>query len=91
MGTTAARTAAMIVDNAQKVLGIELFAASQAIWLRGEKGLAPATQAVYDFIRGSVEPVDEDVIMHFELKKFDEMIKSNKIVEVVEKAVGQLR
>ena len=91
MGTTAARTAAMIVDNAQKVLGIELFAASQAIWLRGEKGLAPATQAVYDFIRESVEPVDEDVIMHFELKKFDEMIKSNKIVEVVEKAVGQLR
>lgn len=47
MGTTAARTAAMIVDNAQKVLGIELFAASQAIWLRGEKGLAPATQAAY--------------------------------------------
>lgn len=91
MGTTAARTAAMIVDNAQKVLGIELFAASQAIWLRGEKGLAPATQAAYDFIRESVNPVDEDVIMHFELKKFDEMIKSNKIVEVVEKAVGQLR
>lgn len=91
MGTTAARTAAMIVDNAQKVLGIELFAASQAIWLRGEKGLAPATQAVYVFIRESVDPVDEDVVMHFELKKFDEMIKSNRIVEVAEKAVGQLR
>jgi len=91
MGTTAARTAAMIVDNAQKVLGIELFAASQAIWLRGEKGLAPATQAAYDFIRESVDPVDRDIVMHFELKKFDEMIKSNAIVEAVEKAVGQLK
>ena len=91
MGTTAARTAAMIVDNAQKVLGIELFAASQAIWLRGEKGLAPATQAAYDFIRKSVEPVDRDIVMHFELKKFDEMIKSNKIVEAVEKAAGQIK
>lgn len=91
MGTTAARTAAMIVDNAQKVLGIELFAASQAIWLRGEKGLAPATQAAYDYIRKHVEPVDRDVVMHFELKKFDEMIKANKIVEVVEDAVGQLK
>ena len=91
MGTTAARTAAMIVDNAQKGLGIELFAASQAIWLRGEKGLAPATQAAYDFIRKSVEPVDRDIVMHFELNKFDEMIKSNKIVEAVEKAAGQIK
>lgn len=91
MGTTAARTAAMIVDNVQKVLGIELFAASQAIWLRGEKGLATATQAVYDYIRESVDPVDRDVIMHFELKKFDEMIKSNEIVDLVESIIGLLK
>lgn len=91
MGTTSARTAAMIADNAQKVLAIELFAASQAIWLRGEKGLAKATQAAYDFIRKSAEPVDRDVVMHFELKKFDEMVKSNKLVEAVEKAAGQIK
>lgn len=91
MGTTAARTAAMIVDNVQKVLGIELFAASQAIWLRGENGLATATQAVYDHIRESVDPVDRDVIMHFELKKFDEMIKSNEIVDLVESIIGLLK
>ncbi len=91
MGTTAARTAALIVDNVQKVLGIELFAASQAIWLRGEKGLATATQAVYDRIRESVDPVERDVIMHFELKKFDEMIKSNEIVDLVESVIGLLK
>ncbi len=87
MGTTAARTAAMILDNAQKVLGIELFAASQGIWLRGETGLAKGTQAAYDFIRQTVEPVEQDVIMHYELKKFDEMIKDHSIVEAVEKVV----
>ena len=36
MGTTSARTAAMVLDNAQKVLGIEIAAAAQAIWLRQE-------------------------------------------------------
>jgi len=80
MGTTAARTAALILDNVQKVLGIELFAASQAIWLRGEAGLAPATQAAYNHIRKTVEPIDEDVLMHDELVKFDAMVKSNEIV-----------
>lgn len=88
MGTTAARTAALILDNAQKVLGIELFAASQGIWLRGEKGLAKGTQAAYDFIRQLVAPVDQDVVMHYELVKFDEMIKNNSIVEAVQKAVN---
>lgn len=88
MGTTAARTAALVLDNAQKVLGIELFAASQGIWLRGEKGLAKATQAAYNFIRQSVEPVDQDVVMHYELVKFDEMIKNNSIVETVEKVIN---
>ncbi len=90
MGTTAARTAALILDNVQKVLGIELFAASQAIWLRGEGGLAPATQAAYDHIRKTVDPIDQDVLMHDELVKFDAMVKSNEIVEIVEKVTGRL-
>ena len=90
MGTTAARTAALILDNAQKVLGIELFAASQGIWLRGEKcekNLGKGTNAAYEFIRKTVAPIDQDVIMHYEIKKFDEMIKNNSIVEAVEKSV----
>lgn len=94
MGTTAARTAAVILDNAQKVLGIELFAASQGIWLRGERGiagLAPATRNVYDHIRRTVEPVDQDVIMHGELKKFDEMVKNNEIAEAAEQITGPLK
>lgn len=90
MGTTAARTAALILDNVQKVLGIELFAASQAIWLRGETGLAPATKAAYLHIRKTVAPVDQDILMHDELVKFDAMVKSNEIVEVVEQVTGRL-
>jgi histidine ammonia-lyase len=90
MGTTAARTAALILDNSQKVLGIELFAASQAIWLRGEKGLSGAIKATYEFIRKSVEPVDRDIVMHGEMVKFDNMVKSGIIVDIVEKITGKL-
>ena len=90
MGTTAARTAAMILDNTQKVLGIEMFSAYQAIWLRGEKGLAAATGAAYNFIKERVNPVEKDIVMHYEMIKFDEMIKSNEILEIVEKATKKL-
>lgn len=93
MGTTSARTAAMVLDNAQKVIGIELAAAAQGIWLRQEMGeggidkLAPATKAAYDYIRTVSEPIEEDVIMHDELVKFDEIVKNGSILEAVEKAV----
>lgn len=94
MGTTSARTAAMILDNAQKVLGIELFSAFQGIWLRGEERqgdpvetLAPATRAAWRFIREQVEPVETDIVMHPMLRKFDEMIKDNSLIQAVEKEV----
>ena len=93
MGTTSARTAALVLDNAQKVLGIELSAAAQAIWLRQERGqhgidnLAPATKAAYDYIRTFADPIEEDVIMQPILAKFDEVVKDYSINEAVEKVV----
>lgn len=94
MGTTSARTAAMILDNSQKVLAIELMTAAQAIWLRDEIGekaiqqLSPVTKAAYDFVRQQSEPVDEDIIMHDEMEKFDKMIKDGSFLAHVEKSVN---
>ncbi|MDD2217256.1 MAG: histidine ammonia-lyase [Eubacteriales bacterium] len=92
MGTTSARTAAMVLDNTQKVIGIELASAAQAIWLRDDyiEKLSAGTRAAYDYIRTLSDPVDEDIIMHNELVKFDEMIKDNSIVDAVEKVIGKL-
>ena len=90
MGTTSARTAAMVLDNTQKVIGIEIAAAAQAIWLRQEMGeggidkLAPATRAAYDYIRTLSAPIE---IMHDELIKFDKMVKNGELLKVVEKTV----
>ena len=90
MGTTAARTAQMILDNSQKVLGIELFTAYQALHFRGKEKLSSATRAVYEHIAKSVAPVDEDIVMHYEMVKFDKMIKSNEIAGVLEAVIGKL-
>ncbi len=91
MGTTAARKAAMILDNAQKVLSIELFAASQALWLRGEEKLSPATRAVYDHIRKTVAPIDEDIVMHYPMVACETMVKNREITRAAESVCGTLR
>lgn len=91
MGTTAARKARLILDNAQKVVGIELFVAAQALWLRGPHKLAPATKAVYDHIRGYVAPAEHDIVMHDEMVKLDAMVKSGALVAAAEAVCGELR
>ncbi len=90
MGTTAARKARMILDNSQKVLAIELFAAAQALWLRGEEKLSPATRAVYEHIRAVIPAIDTDVVMYPLMAQADAMVKSGDIAAWAEAVCGPL-
>jgi len=83
MGTTAARKARMILDNTQKVIGIELLAAAQGLYFRGEEKMAPATRAAYDHIRKSVAPIEDDVVMYPYLATLDGMVKNHEITDSV--------
>lgn len=93
MGATSARTAAMVLDNAQKVIGIEIAAACQAIWLRQEYGehgidnLGKGSKVAYEYVRKVADPIEEDIIMLDYLAKFDKMVKDNELLEMVEKVV----
>jgi histidine ammonia-lyase len=91
MGTTAARKCAMILDNSRKVLAIELFTAAQALWLRGEEKLSPATKAVYDCIRTYVAPIEEDVVMYPNMNACENLIRRNAITAAAESVCGALR
>lgn len=91
MGTTGARKAAMILDNSRKVLGIELFAVCQALWLRGVDGLSPATRAVYDHVRKTVPAVEEDIVMYPQMAACDAMIQNREITAAAEKVCGALK
>lgn len=90
MGTTAARKARLIIDNVEKVLAIEAFAASQAISFRENPTLGAGTEKVYGEIRKYVSPVEEDRIMNVDIKKLDKMVKEGIFVKVVEEQIGQL-
>ena len=90
MGTTAARKAGMILDNAEKVIAIELFAAFQALHLRGSEKLAPATKAVWDEIAGAVEPVKKDVVMYPRLNALEKLVRDGSIIKAAESVCGEL-
>ncbi|MFZ5353001.1 MAG: histidine ammonia-lyase [Bacillota bacterium] len=90
MGTTAARKARVMLDNSQKVLAIEAFAASQALSFRGDVRLGAGTDKAYAAIRAEVPPVEEDRIMYVDMNKIDRMVKQEVLIKAVEAAVGEL-
>ncbi len=85
MGTIAARKAGQILDNARKVLAMEIFSACQAIDLRENKKMGKGTEIAYNIVRDKIEFLDEDKIMNIEINKCEDIIKSNRLVEEIEK------
>jgi histidine ammonia-lyase len=60
MGTVAVRQARHLLDNARRVVAIELLAAAEAVDLTGTEGLGAGTAATYAAVRGLVRPLVED-------------------------------
>lgn len=90
MGTIAARKALEIAENAQNVLAMELMGACQGIDLRGKTKLGIGSQVAYDIVRDKVDFVDIDRIMYTDIKKYYDILQSQKLIESVENKVGPL-
>ena len=91
MGSVAAKKSKDIFENVRKVIGMELITACQAIDLKEAKDkLSPATKVAYDEVRKIISYVSEDRPMYIDIHAAEDLIKTNKIVENVEKAIGKL-
>ena len=69
MGGNAATKLVKIVANVERVLGIEIFAASQALYLREPEKTSPFLQDFLTTFREKVQVVDNDVIMYEKLEQ----------------------
>ncbi|MGL5315092.1 MAG: histidine ammonia-lyase [Peptostreptococcaceae bacterium] len=87
MGTIASRKAREIMENARKVLGMEILGAVQAIDLRGKRKLGVGTEAAYKVVREHTSFVDKDRVMYKDINIAEEIILKNLLVEAVEKAM----
>lgn len=87
MGTIAARKARDIMENARKVIAMEILSATQAIDLRGKKRLGMGTEAAYSVVREHTSFVDKDRIMYIDINTIEDVIKKNLLVEAVENAL----
>ncbi len=83
MGMTTTQKTRKILNNCFGVLAIELIAAAQALDIRGIEP-SPIASAVRDCIREVVPHLDDDRPLFNDNDAVNELLKSGKIVELVE-------
>lgn len=90
MGTNAAIKIQRILRNSQYVLAIELMLGCQALDFKEGKKPGKGVLATYEIIRTVMPYIKEDVVIYPYLKNIWELIKSEKLVQTVEKSIGEL-
>jgi histidine ammonia-lyase len=90
MGTISARKCREVLRNAECVIAIELLCGAQALDLFTNMKPGAGTLAAYRTIRKAIPHLDNDRILSQDIDTIIGLIRSGKIVEVVEKKVGKL-
>jgi histidine ammonia-lyase len=83
MGTIGSRHAYQIIQNARRVLAIELFCAIQAAEYRGVEQMASATKAMFDKARGIAPSIVKDRIFSTDIERLAVWLKNTSVEEMV--------
>lgn len=88
MGMWSARKAYQVVKNSVRVVAIELLLASQALEFHKPYKPGKGTMAAYRAIRKKVPILEQDRVVHNDIKAVEDMIYKDIIINSVEKEIG---
>jgi len=91
MGAYSAGKALTILNNARRVLAIELLSAAQGIDFRAPLRPGRGTLAAYNAFRDNIGFVEKDPYMHPLLLHSLELVENDVIVHAAEEAIGTLK
>ncbi|MFO7968961.1 MAG: histidine ammonia-lyase [Candidatus Izemoplasmatales bacterium] len=83
MGNHAARKASEVVDNAYKVISMELFTNLQAVDFHDIDKLSTKTRKIYDYIRKSIKFIEHDEIMYKSIHKIEALVKTKAFISLL--------
>jgi histidine ammonia-lyase len=90
MGWGAGRKLWDVLDNAARVVAVEILCAVQGMDYRAPLAPAPGTRAAAEAVRAVVPPLEEDRPLSTEIEQVGRMIEQGQLIAAVEKALGEL-
>ena len=85
MGTVAARKCKKVLENIERILGVELLVMCQAVDVKNiADRLGVGTKKAYDFIREQIPVLEEDRILSDDLNKIIGLIKNRSVLKAIQ-------
>lgn len=91
MGTISARQCRDVIANTEEVIAIELLCGAQALDLFTNIKPGAGTLAAYQVIRKAIPHLESDRILASDIATMKELMRSGKILQAVEKRIGELK
>ena len=89
MGSISARKALRVIENVEKILGIELFYAAQAMDYHAPLKSGKIMTAIYERVRQDIDPVISDRILYEDMETAIDLVKSGELVALAKKVADQ--
>ncbi|MBC6365872.1 histidine ammonia-lyase [Algoriphagus sp. AK58] len=89
MGSISARKALRVIENVEKILGIELFYAAQAMDYHAPLKSGKIMTAIYERVRRAIDPVFSDRILYEDMETAIELVKSGELVSLAKKVADR--
>ena len=89
MGSISGRKALQVIENVEKILGIELFCAAQAMDYHAPLRSGKVINAVHRYIRTQLPHIEEDQLMNEMMETAIEMVKSGNIYSIAQESIDE--
>lgn len=83
MGSISGRKLLQVIDNTEKILGIELLCATQAVDFHSPLKPGKALQAVHNHVREFIPHIEKDQVFQHIIESAIEIIKSGKLPKLI--------
>lgn len=85
MGSIGARKALRVIGNVEKILGIELFYAAQAMDFHAPLRSGKILSKIYERVRKDIDPVVSDRILYEDMETAIDLVKSGELITLAKK------
>lgn len=85
MGSISGRKALQVIANVERIIGIELFCAAQAMDYHAPLKSGKIMNAVHEAVRLKVPHIEEDQIMYDLMQSAIEMVQNGKVLDILQR------
>lgn len=86
MGSISGRKALRVIENVEKIIGVEIFCAAQAIDFHRPLQSSKIMGAIHSYVRKEIDHIERDGIMYEYMEKAVDMVKNKRLTEVVKES-----